>query len=239
MTSEELIQAFPECEKVKRDDMRQCIIEAMEQERFYSQAVDKIYRKAQELFPYCGGCYDEDNPEQNAYRAYFQGDWKNGWESPFGGFLETFEQEFIARHGLVHTKEEACRIAADKWVDMIFGHHAQDNGDDSSSGAVGMMLGTMVKEEARERYGEDVVSKAHELIEKFYMNDCIIEGGIFKFPHPLSCDYSPDQNLFDILVEAGVSERDAAYICPWKTLIVIDKKDNSVCLRGYRTARYI
>ena len=239
MTNEELIQLFPECERIKREDIAECIIDAMENERFYSKAVDKIYDKAHELFPYCGGCYDEDNPEQNAYRDYFQGDWRNGRKSPFGGFLSTFEQEFIARHGLVHTKEEACRMVADKWVEMIFGNHLQDNGDGTSSGAFGMVLGTLAKDKAREGYGEDVVNKVHELIEAFYMNDCVIDGGRFKFPHPLYCDYHPDQNLFDILVKSGVSESDAGNICPWKTGIEIDKKDNSVCVRGYRTMTYM
>lgn len=237
MTNDELIQAFPECERIHREDIAECVISAMEEERFYSEATNKIYRKAHELYPYCGGRYDEENQEQNAHRNYFQGDWRNGKRSPFGDWLNAFEEEFLARHGLVHTKEEACRIVADEWVRMIFGTHIQDNGDDSESGAFGMMLGTFVKDNATRKYGEEVSKKAHEMLKRYYMNDCVGEG--FKFPHPLHCDYGPDQALFDILVKSGVSERDADLICPWKTGIVIDPKDNSVCIRGYRTAKYM
>lgn len=41
------------------------------------------------------------------------------------------------------------------------------------------------------------------------------------------------------LCEDGRNEDDANYMCPWKTGITIDQRDNSVCVRGYRTARYM
>ena len=55
MTTEELIQAFPECEKIKREDIAECITKAMTEERFYAEASDKIYSKAHELWPYQRG----------------------------------------------------------------------------------------------------------------------------------------------------------------------------------------
>ena len=49
MTTDELIQAFPECEKIKREDIAECITKAMTEERFYNEASDKVYHKAHEL----------------------------------------------------------------------------------------------------------------------------------------------------------------------------------------------
>lgn len=100
MTTEELIQAFPECEKIKRDDIAECITKAMTEERFYTEASDKVCRKAYELWKYQRGLKDDD-PERVAYRAYFWGDILEGVESPFKEWLKTFKTEFIAQHGQV------------------------------------------------------------------------------------------------------------------------------------------
>ena len=242
MTNEELIQAFPECEKIKREDIAECIIKAMDEEKFCSEATNKVYRKAHELYPTYKGPYDENNAEQNAYREYFYGIYEKGIESPFRSWLEVMEREFIARHGEVHTFDEACQIAADEWMRMIFGAHFQDNGDKSSAGGLAMMLGTALKQDARKDYGDDVVEKARTLMKEFYLADCILEDDEDKdrkYSQPPYCDYGPNTALFNILVKAGVSERDANNICPWKTGITIDKKDNSVVVRGYQTARYL
>ena len=83
MTAEELIQAFPECEKIKREDIAECITKAMTEERFYAEASDKIYSKAYELWPYQRGLKDDD-PERVAYKAYFWGDILKGVRSRNG-----------------------------------------------------------------------------------------------------------------------------------------------------------
>lgn len=242
MTNEELIQAFPECEKIKREDIAECIIKAMDEEKFYSEASNKVYRKAHELYPMYKGRYDENDAEQNAYREYFWGNYANGSKSPFKNWLEVMEREFIACHGDVHTFDEACQIAADEWMRMIFGKHIQDNGDRTGGSDLAMMMGTALKQGAREGYGEDVVEKARTLMKEFYLADCILEDGEDKerkYSQPPYCDYGPNTALFNILTKAGVSERDANNICPWKTGITIDKKDNSVVVRGYQTERYL
>ena len=124
MTTEELIQAFPECEKIKRKDIAEYITKAMTEERFYAEASDKIYNKAYELWPYQRGLKDDD-PERVAYGAYFWGDTWKGVVAPFKEWLETFKTEFIAQHGQVRTFDEACQTAADEWARMIFGNHVQ------------------------------------------------------------------------------------------------------------------
>ena len=242
MTNEELLGMFPECEKIKREDIAECVIKVMNEERFYSKASEKVYHRAYELYPQVKGKYDEKDPEQNARRLYFYGDPWEGIKSPLNEWIKTMEQEFIDRYGEVHTFDEACGIAADEWMRMIFGTHIQDNGDKSDAGGMAMMMGTTVKEEAKKGYGDDVISKARNLMKDYYLNDCIPEenrGKSLKWPRPPYCDYGPNQELFDILVRAGCSERDASNMCPWKTGIEIDRRDNSVRVRGYQTARYL
>ena len=188
MTNEELIQAFPECEKIKRDDMRQCIIEAMEKEQFYSTARSKVNKKAHALWPHKREWRDL-NPEFEAYKQYFWSDWPR--KAPFDEWLMKLEDEFIERHGQAHTFDEACQLAADEWVRMIFGHHMQDNGDKSDAGGMGMLLATLVKDRLRRN------------------------------------------------IKAGVPRESIGDICPWKTEIIINERDNAVCIRGYQTQRFI
>lgn len=239
MTIEELIQTFPECEKIKREDIAECITKAMTEERFYAEASDKVYHKAHELWPYQRGLKDDD-PERVAYGAYFWGDILKGVVSPFKEWLITFETEFIAQHGYVHTFEESCQMAADEWTRMIFGNHIQNNGDRSENGCIAMMLGTLVKDKASSGIGDDTVEKFRKLCKEYYLGGCIYEDekyGKMKI-EPYS-DYGPNDALGSLLEQAGVPHDRIGSITPWKTGIYINKRDNSVCVRGYQTERYL
>lgn len=211
MTNQELIQAFPECELVKRSDMFQCIIEAMDQERFYCNASKRVFKKAKDLWPY-----------------------KREW-SDFREWLRMLEDEFIKRHGQVHTFEEACQLAADEWVRMIFGFHTQDNGTDG----IMMQLGTLVKEEARRDIDIEVVEKFRTLCRDYYLGGCIYEFEYGKRRAELYCDYYPNSPLANLLLKAGVQKENVGFICPWKTGITINERDNAVCISGYQTERFI
>lgn len=239
MTTEELIQAFPECEKIKRGDIAECITKAMTEERFYAEASDKIYHKAHELWPYQRGLKDDD-PEHVAYSAYFWGDILKGVVSPFKEWQQTFEREFIAQHGQVRTFDEACQTAADEWVRMIFGNHVQNNGDQSDAGGLAMVLGTLSKDKASSGYGKDVIDNFRSLMADHYRGGCRwkSESGREYRDEP-DVDYIPSASLFGLLVKAGCKEDDANNMCPWKTGITINQRDNSVCVRGYQTARYM
>lgn len=128
MTTEELIQAFPECEKIKREDIADLVTKVMGQERFYNVAVDTVYRRVNELWPYKGP-YDKDSAEQSARMEYFHGDYMNGKKGLLTQWLDTLQQLFIDSHGPVHNFDDACQIAADEWARMIFGNHVQNNGE--------------------------------------------------------------------------------------------------------------
>ena len=239
MTIEEMIQAFPECEKIKRKDIAECITKAMTEEQFYAEATDKVYRKAHELWPYPRKLNDDDS-ERVAHIAYFCVDIIKGVEPPFNKWLKTFMTEFITKHGQVRTFDEACQTAADEWVRMIFDHHVQNNGDQSDAGGLAMVLGTLIKDKASSGYGKDIIDKFRSLMVDHYRGGCRwkSESGT-EYRDVPNVDYNPSPSLLGLLVKAGCEEKDANDMCPWKTRINIDKNDNSVCVRGYRTARYI
>lgn len=240
MTVEELIQTFPECDKIKREDMAECITKAMKEERFYNEASDKIYRKAHELYPIPGGRYEKNYPGQKEYWLYFSGNFYEGIESPFRNWIKNFETEFIAQHGQVRSFNEACQTAADEWARMIFGNHVQNNGDQSQAGGLAMAIGTLVKDKAKGGYGKDVIDTFRSLMAEHYRGGCRwkSESGTEYRDEP-DVDYNPSPSLFGLLVKAGCKEEDANYMCPWKTGITIDWRDNSVCVRGYQTVRYL
>jgi hypothetical protein len=239
MATDELIQAFPECEKIKREDIAECITKAMTEERFYAEASNKVYRKANELWPYQCGLKDDD-PERVARRAYFFYDIQKGVKSPFNEWLKTFETEFIAQHGQVRTFDEACQTAADEWARMIFGSHVQNNGDQSDAGGLAMVLGTLAKSKASSGISSDTIEKFRKLCKEYYLGGCRYKedkyGWMESVPH---CDYGPNGALSRLLDQAGVPHDRIGSICPWKTGITINRRDNSVCVHGYQTERYM
>lgn len=240
MTIEELIQEFPECERIKREDIAECITKSMTEEKFYQEAADKIWKKVHELYPHYEGRYDKNNAEQNAYRSYFACNYATGSPSRFDEWRKTFETEFINQHGQVHTFEEACQIAADEWTRMIFGNHIQNNGDRSENGCLAMMLGTLAKDKAKSGIGGETVEKFRKLCKEYYLGGCIYvdeEYGKMKI-EPYS-DYGPNDALGSLLEQAGVPYDRIGSITPWKTGITVDKRDNSVRIQGYQTARYL
>ena len=239
MTTEELIRAFPECEKINREDIAECITKAITEERFYAEASDKVYRKANELWPYLRGL-KVDDPERVAYMAYFYGDIMEGVEAPFNKWLETFEAEFVAQHGQVRTFDEACQAAADEWARMIFCNHVQNTGDQADAGGLAMVLGTLAKSKASSGISSDTIEKFRKLCKEYYLGGCRYKvdkyGWMESIPH---CDYGPNDALGRLLDQAGVPHDHFGSICSWKTGITINQRDNSVCVRGYRTARYM
>ena len=226
------MRIFPECEKIKREDMRECLTSALEGERFYRDASNKMWRRAYELFPPYKGRYDRDDPGQNAYRAFFHGDGSGA--PPFAQWVRKVEDEFLARHGTVRSFGEACRLAADKWAEMIFGHHVQDNGDDSPAGGLGMTLGTMAKEMAMESCGEEERERFRSLMREYYEGGCMYESEGLSCRMTPYCDYHPNSSLEEMLVRAGVRPLHADVMCPWKTGVESDPRDNSVVVRGYQ-----
>lgn len=172
-------------------------------------------------------------------------------------------EQWVEVNGYAHTDEEAAKIAADKWCELIFGWHLQDNGainENHGGGFYACALGTILANNAKEGLSEDVKVKAHNLFYEYYLRgikfqkdgkmkhiDWLVEnlsGGSesrvswdwsrYGFSYDLYCDYGPDTPIYLILYNAGVPENSIRSICPWKTGISIRREDNAVFYNTYQ-----
>lgn len=231
MTNEEIINAFPECWRIKKADMAECIEKVFDDVKFYRKVGSYIIQHCYRYWPEPKDYRSEDYKAQS---DYFYGNYDTK-DFRFRDWVKQVEEEFIRRNGPHRTYEEACQLAADEWARMIFGTHMQNNGDQSDAGGMAMVLGTLVKEKAKSGYDEKVIDKFRRLMAEEYRNN---SHGDQYWSAPY-CDYHPNTTLSDVLIKAGCSEHDANNMCPWKTGVTVDDRDGSVCVRGYQTARYI
>lgn len=232
-TNEELLAMMPEHKRVDRECIKGAIDYVMEKMPYYQDIDCFIKQCCSETFPHpTEEQYRSRDEYCEEYRKYFYGD-------DYYKFKYAVQSEFLNRKGTRRSYEEACQLAADKWVEMIFGRHVQDNGDRTGGSEKAMMLGTILKDEARKRCKHDVPEKARELLKKFYLGGCRCKGVYGSFSCAPYSDYGPNQPLYNILVEAGVEPNDAGEITPWKTGIEIDENDNAVMLHSYQKLEYI
>ena len=199
----------------------------------------------------------EETPEYKAKRRY--SDISSIWSYCMGDFIK---ETWVDLNGKANTNEEAAKKAADKWCELIFGWHLQDNGainENHKGGFYACALGTVLANNSKERISEDVKKKAHSLFYEYYLHqlhyyktndkkdiDWLVKNlpdddkknpfdwRYFEFGCDLYCDYGPSTPLHIILVNAGVDKRDTRNICPWKTGIEIREVDNTVFLNTYQ-----
>ena len=199
----------------------------------------------------------EETPEYKAWRRY--ADISTLWSDCTR--MNGIEKTWVDLNGKANTNEEAAKKAADKWCDLIFGWHLQDNGaidEDHGGGSYACVLGTVLANKSKERISEDVKKKAYSLFYEYYLHqihyyetndkkdiDWLVENlpddekdpfdwRYFEFGCNLYCDYGPGTPLHLILVNAGVDKRDTGNICPWKTGIDIRVVDNAVMYNTYQ-----
>ncbi|MBQ8095556.1 MAG: hypothetical protein IJ243_00500 [Prevotella sp.] len=235
MTNEELTAAFPECERIKREQVAPIVEQVMNEVESWREISWGVKKSCKELWP-------EPEYRTDAYNEwghYFYGDWKTG-QKDFDTWVKLLEDEYLQRTGERRTLDEACQLAADEWTRMIFGNHVQNNGDQSDAGGMAMVLGTLAKDKASRGIGSEVVEKFRTLCKEFYIGGCRVDEGKYgwRVNEPY-CDYHPNSPLADLLLKAGVPEKSVGNICPWKTGISVDDRDHAVIVRGYQTERYI
>ena len=200
----------------------------------------------------------EETSEYKAWKRYY--DISSLWSDCKR--MNGIEETWVDLNGKANTNEEAAKKAADKWCELIFGWHLQDNGainEDHAGGFYACALGTVLANKSKERITEDVKKKAHSLFYEYYLRqlhynethdkkdiDWLVENlpdddrkdpfdwRYFEFGCDLYCDYGPGTPLYLILVNAGVDKRDAGNICPWKTGIDIRPVDNAVMYNTYQ-----
>ena len=200
----------------------------------------------------------EETPEYKAWRRH--ADISTLWSDCKR--MSGIEKAWVDLNGKANTNEEAAKKAADKWCELIFGWHLQDNGainENHAGGFYACALGTVLANKSKEGISEDVKKKAHSLFYEYYLRllhyyetkdkkdiDWLVEHlpdddkkdpfdwRYFEFRCDLYCDYGPGTPLYLILVNAGVDKKDARNICPWKTGIDIRPVDNAVMYNTYQ-----
>lgn len=245
MTNEEIISQFPECEYLKKEDIIECVNKLFDDVKFYRKIYNYVMDTCKKVYPEPE--YDRINRNNNdgwkIWNDYFYGSgYDDSWHyvNPFGDWIKLIEEEFISRNGKIHEFKEACKIAADKWCELLFGWHMQNNGALDEEHSFNMCaLGTILAEDSKKNISEKVKIKAHKLIEEYYLDGCLWKHDGVKTYVELSCDYGPNVPLYELLVKAGIKRNDASNICPWKTSISIDNKDNCVLYHTYQHMDYL
>lgn len=151
-----------------------------------------------------------------------------------------------------NTKEEAVAIAADKWCEMLFGQHIQDNG--ARECGFMCMLATTLADHAKKGISEESKIKTREILKQYYLHQIVKDEawlaktlGTFTdyrgeirefnfFDQDLYCDYHPCLHLRRILSIAGIDDNVAESIAPFKTGIEILPDENegyTVVLKTY------
>ena len=88
------------------------------------------------------------------------------------GWHVDLEKKFVELNGYAHTKQEAAEIAANKWCELLFGWHLQDNGainEDHAGGFYACALGTVLANKSKERITDEMKTKARDLFIQYYL----------------------------------------------------------------------
>ena len=121
-------------------------------------------------------------------------------------------------------ERETAEKAAKWWADQLRGNAKLDNGDDSETGGMAMIMATILQSQEKRKRPADAADKFEAAL-----TDALCEkgGGRFWF----GCDYSPDYFLSSVAEKAGVDLGMSSL--PWKTSMWIE--DNTVRVAcGYR-----
>lgn len=142
--------------------------------------------------------------------------------------------KFVEINPKFRSNEDACKMAAEFWCERIFKFHWQDNGSKDYNNGIQEILGTHIQAMAQKDLTPEMKDAAYKGLYDFYMNSIINNDKLLQYETRLDVDYHPCSALYDILLKAGVPENKIDSICPWKTTLRIDARDNSILARdGY------
>lgn len=172
------------------------------------------------------------------------------------------QKRWVDVNGKLRTNEEAAVLAANKWCELLFDWHLQDNGalnEEHPGGFTACALGTVLANKSKERITDEMKVKTRELFIEYYKrylhywetHDFDDIKWAYKTmpgddpekqyswshgfsPGAMYCDYGPYTPLYLLLRAAGIPESDINCICPWKTGIEIRDLDNAVLYRTYQ-----
>lgn len=215
----------------------------------YNKIDWKLDREARRETPEFKQWYRYNHISSAMYSCYRNADLRKFW---------------VSLNGKTHTDEEAATIAADKWCELLFKWHLQDNGalnEEHGGGFQACALGTALANDAKENITYEMKIKAHELFKEYYkrfihysntndaadvkwLKDTLPDAEKefdwkYGFSYEMYCDYDPSYPLYLILYHAGIQDYTIRVICPWKTGISIRPEDNTVMYKTYQNIEEI
>lgn len=253
-----------DCSEINDDIIRENLTEFFnkkkltEAQRFMYNAVDK-YVDGKDAYKNVDWSLErEEMIKTESYKQYQHHDEISSiWSACYRKY--DLDGAWAEVNGQVRTDEEAAKIAADKWCELMFKWHLQDNGalnESHGGGFPACALGTILAEKGREGITDEMKTKAHKLLSDYYIKQLHFSrtydledvqwlknnlpnkegnGDDWKYGfHDLSCDYGPSMGLYLVLYNAGIPEKSIDSICPWKTRITIRKEDNTVMYDTYQ-----
>lgn len=200
-----------------------------------------------------------ERKETQAYKNWVRlSDIKYIWDDVFRTLR--MDVNWVKINGKAHTDEDAATIAANKWCELLFGWHLQDNGalnETHAGGFPACALATVLADDAKKDISDEIKQKAYELFKEYYIryihyyntrdskdinwlqttlesSDKETFNWEYGFEYDMYCDYDPSWALYTILYNAGVPEKKIHSICPWKTKISIRIEDNAVMYSTYQ-----
>lgn len=233
----DIIEYFPECNRVKTSDVADGIIKVFNEASEYQCLHKNMNVVWQKYFPVPTReqWSAVDGTDDDKYCREFI-----DYESEIFKWMKIVNDRYVAVNGTRRTYDEACEIAAGEWMKKLFNFGMQDNGDHSGHSDNIVMLGSMLKHSAQERVADETKENIRKEFVKYYKNHCIYtHNDGFKYYCAPSCDYDPNGPLYTILKNGGVEDKNIRSLCPWKTSISIDEKDNAVVVRGCKKEQYI
>ncbi len=110
-------------------------------------------------------------------------------------------------------ERKTAEKAAKWWADQLRGNAKLDNGDDSQTGGMAMMMTTILQAEEKSKRPAGAADKFEAALTDAL---CEKDDGRFWF----GCDYSPDFFLSSVAKKAGVNLGRSSL--PWKTSMWIE-----------------
>lgn len=233
---QEIIDSFPECDKIKKSDIKNLVGELFVFAESYREIFDKVQDYCKKLWPKPKPL-TRNNTRNIEYTKWFNYLYDTDDEYPFlYDWLKSFERKFVEIRGQKRTFEEACGIAADWWKIMIFEEINQDNGNNSVGGLFLKRHADTCKRRALANIDITPISlKFRDIMKNYYLGKCQYKySDSYTGEMIPDVDYSPNSCLVNALMDAGVPKSEVGKICPWKTSIKVDEIDNSVMIRKYQ-----
>ena len=89
------------------------------------------------------------------------------------------------------------------------------------------------KNDSAKEITKEIIEKVHDNFVKYYLDYN------YDAMYGMRVDYDPTKDLYNLLKDSGVPEKHIRSLCPWKTGIYIDEKDNSVVYCSYSKREYL